>query len=71
MFGMQRYFNPNPQMDKINTQIAEQLNNSLRKLATVVAYSNIFENHSDFRYTEKSTNKKSNLKFCFLHVLEL
>ena len=29
-----------PQMNEINTQIAEQLNNSLRKLATVVAYSN-------------------------------
>ena len=27
-------------MSEVNTQIAEQLNNSLRKLATVVAYSN-------------------------------
>ena len=29
-----------PDMDHVNTQIAEQLNNSLRKLSTVVAYSN-------------------------------
>ena len=29
-----------PAMSEVNTQIAEQLNNSLRKLATVVAYSN-------------------------------
>ena len=29
-----------PVMNDINTQIAEQLNNSLRKLSTVVAYSN-------------------------------
>lgn len=29
-----------PAMNHINTQIAEQLNNSLRKLSTVVAYSN-------------------------------
>ena len=29
-----------PVMDHVNTQIAEQLNNSLRKLSTVVAYSN-------------------------------
>ena len=29
-----------PEMNNINTQIAEQLNNSLRKLSTVVAYSN-------------------------------
>ena len=29
-----------PEMSQVNTQIAEQLNNSLRKLSTVVAYSN-------------------------------
>ena len=29
-----------PKMNEVNTQIAEQLNNTLRKLATVVAYSN-------------------------------
>jgi hypothetical protein len=29
-----------PEMSHVNTQIAEQLNNSLRKLSTVVAYSN-------------------------------
>ena len=29
-----------PDMNHVNTQIAEQLNNSLRKLSTVVAYSN-------------------------------
>ena len=29
-----------PAMNHVNTQIAEQLNNSLRKLSTVVAYSN-------------------------------
>ena len=29
-----------PKLNNINTQIAEQLNNSLRKLSTVVAYSN-------------------------------
>ena len=29
-----------PEMKHVNTQIAEQLNNSLRKLSTVVAYSN-------------------------------
>ena len=29
-----------PEMREVNTQIAEQLNNSLRKLSTVVAYSN-------------------------------
>ena len=27
-------------MNHVNTQVAEQLNNSLRKLSTVVAYSN-------------------------------
>ena len=29
-----------PVMNNINTQITEQLNNSMRKLATVIAYSN-------------------------------
>ena len=29
-----------PSMNNVNTQVAEQLNNSLRKLSTVVAYSN-------------------------------
>jgi hypothetical protein len=37
---MSRY----PYLDEINSQIAEQLNNSLRKLSTVLAYSK-FENY--------------------------
>ena len=33
-----------PKMNHVNTQVAEQLNNSLRKLSTVVAYSS-FDNY--------------------------
>ena len=35
-YNISRY----PEMNHVNSQVAEQLNNSLRKLSTVVAYSN-------------------------------
>ena len=39
-YNISRY----PEMNHVNTQVAEQLNNSLRKLSTVVAYSS-FDNY--------------------------
>ena len=62
-----------PAMNHLNTQIAEQLNNSLRKLSTVVAYSN-FETYLkiiDIFITIKNLKNKKNHLICFCIVLLL
>ena len=52
-----------PKLNNVNTQIAEQLNNSLQKLSTVVAYSNFetYQNYSNFYNCKKLENKRCHL----------